>query len=82
VAYEVQAGSIVGKRLAELPYAAEEFALLVGRGNGALMATPDAKLAVGDRIWCLRPRKTTSPIADQLKVVETMPAREAAQVSE
>jgi hypothetical protein len=54
-------------RLGEVPYAAGEFALLVQRGEAALIATPNLRLAPGDRLWCARPASAPSPLAAVLE---------------
>ena len=71
--YAVQAGDAVGRRLAELPYADQEFSLLVQRGPGALIATGDQQLAEGDRLWCARLAAGDSPLATVLVVVGAAP---------
>jgi len=43
VEYEIPRGNAVGRRLADLPYGASEFALVLRRGDSALIATGD---------WC------------------------------
>lgn len=59
----VPPGDVVGRRLGDLPYAPGEFALLVKRGDGVLVATADWDLAAGDEIWCGRVSAGESPLA-------------------
>jgi len=72
-AYAVPAGEAVGRRLAELPYSDGEFAMLVQRGAGALIATGDQQLAEGDRLWCAKLAGGASPLATVLEVVGAAP---------
>jgi NhaP-type Na+/H+ or K+/H+ antiporter len=62
-------GEVTGRSLAELPYAAGEFALLVRRGDGVLVATGALRLARGDRVWCARAADAASPLATLLEPV-------------
>jgi Trk K+ transport system NAD-binding subunit len=57
-----QAG-IAGKTLAELSYAEGEFAVVLLRGDSIYVASGDLKLAVKDRLFCLRTTKEESPLA-------------------
>jgi NhaP-type Na+/H+ or K+/H+ antiporter len=66
VAYAAPPGEAVGKPLAALPFGENEFALLLQRGDGVLVATGDQRLAAGDRLWCARPVAASSPLASLL----------------
>jgi NhaP-type Na+/H+ or K+/H+ antiporter len=61
--YEVPETEVVGRALRDLSYGTSEFALLVGRGPNVLIATGEQTLAAGDRLWCMRPPRTNSPLA-------------------
>jgi NhaP-type Na+/H+ or K+/H+ antiporter len=60
VEYEVPQGEGVGLRVAALPFAEGEFALLVRRGEAVVVATPEHELRKGDRLWCARPEAARS----------------------
>jgi NhaP-type Na+/H+ or K+/H+ antiporter len=79
VTYDAKGSKTVGRSLADLAYAANEFAVLVGRGGSAFVATPKEKLASGDLLLCLRPTGVRSPLADALAEVVTLPAETAGE---
>jgi NhaP-type Na+/H+ or K+/H+ antiporter len=66
VEYEVRDGAAVGKPVVELPWADGEFALLVRRGEAVVVVTDDHELAKGDKLWCAKPKGTTSRLAELL----------------
>jgi NhaP-type Na+/H+ or K+/H+ antiporter len=69
VEYAVPPGDAAGRRLDELPYGDSEFALLIQRGAGVLVATGTQRLAAGDHFWCAKPMGAASPLATLLEVV-------------
>jgi hypothetical protein len=76
VQYEVLDGEAVGSKLGELAYGPQEFALLLRRGEGTFVAVGDLEVAKGDRLWCARPTKGTSPLVEAFRVVgEESPRR-------
>jgi NhaP-type Na+/H+ or K+/H+ antiporter len=64
VRYDVGEGDLVGARLGALPFADGEFTMLLTRGASTFVAVGADTVAKGDRLWCLRPTKTTSPLAE------------------
>jgi len=77
-AYAVPAGAAVGRALGELPWGGEEFALLLQRGDGVLLATASQRLAAGDRLWCVAPPGGASPLAALLELQSETETAEAA----
>jgi NhaP-type Na+/H+ or K+/H+ antiporter len=76
VQYEVIDGEAVGSKLAGLAYGPPEFAMLLRRGEGTFVAVGDLEVATGDRLWCARPAKGTSPLVEAFRVVgEESPKR-------
>ena len=76
VQYEVLGGAAVGSTLAALPYGPQEFALLLRRGEGAFVAVGNLEVAKGDRLFCARPVKSASPLAESFRLVsEESPKR-------
>jgi NhaP-type Na+/H+ or K+/H+ antiporter len=63
---EVREEGAVGMRVGELPWAEDEFALLVQRGQAVVIVTADHKLAKRDRLWCLKPKSRPSSLATLL----------------
>lgn len=70
VRYEIGEGDLVGAELGALPYGDGEFALLLTRGQSTYVAMSDLTLAKGDQLWCLRPTKNASPLAEQAEAAE------------
>jgi Trk K+ transport system NAD-binding subunit len=76
VHYEVLDGEAVGTKLAHLAYGPQEFAILLRRGEGTFVAVGDLEVAKGDRLWCARPVKGTSPLVEAFRVIgEESPKR-------
>jgi hypothetical protein len=49
---------------------------LLRRGEGTFVAVGDLEVAKGDRLWCARPTKGTSPLVESFRVVgEESPRR-------
>jgi hypothetical protein len=66
--------------LSELSYATGEFAVMLVRGESIYVATGDLKLAVNDRLLCLRTTKEESPLVKVLRVERELDAREIKQL--
>jgi NhaP-type Na+/H+ or K+/H+ antiporter len=64
--YGALSDEVVGRRLADLPYGSGEFALVVRRGDGVLIASGDVELARGDRLRCLKLPETPSTLVPLL----------------
>jgi len=70
VRYDVGDGDLVGEPLAALPFAEGEFALLLTRAESTFVAVGDETLVKDDQLWCLRPTKATSPLAEAAAAME------------
>lgn len=81
VEYAVPSEETGGQRLAELPYAEREFALLVERGRSVSVATADQRLAAGDRLFCAAPDGASRPLAARLEVVREADAHHLADLA-
>ena len=66
VEYDVRSSDWKGKTLSELPYAPDEFALALRRGDSVLVATAKEALAIDDQLWCARPAESGSPLTEAL----------------
>jgi Trk K+ transport system NAD-binding subunit len=66
VEYQVPADKVPGRALGELPFGDGEFAVVLRRRAGVLLATGDLRLAPEDRLWCARPQDADSTLAGLL----------------
>jgi hypothetical protein len=72
VEYDVPPGGAAGRRLGELPFGDGEFAVVLRRRDGVLLATGDLCLAPEDRLWCVRASDAESTLVELLGPARTV----------
>jgi NhaP-type Na+/H+ or K+/H+ antiporter len=82
VEYELTRQEVMGRTLNQLPFADEEWALLLQRRENIYIATADQVVAAGDHLICLKTSSGTGALGELGRVVREGEARKTAGVVE